>query len=524
MQLVAGVSVDRQGSGADFLAWLGQHATYRDLPSMQGGRQFVRSQPSGSASVPLVQAHLLWEHEATDTLSSLGPMFVYYADAHSRLSQVAGINQRGDVAEPPTHPLHYLQDDADLRARLDQLCQRIFRRPLTLDHLSGLMRLRVGQPTSPPPRPDESQVSYRAALARLPLLEQQGDGMKSLLGLVLPLVTATFPVILVDEPEAFLHPPQAFQLGQVLGELSRDTGVQLILATHDRNLLAGLLAAKAPLSVVRLTRTRDVTTAAQLDSAQVTQLWTDPVLRYSAILDGLFHQLVVLAEDDRDCRFYAAALDAAEQLGPPLPVPAADVLFVPSHGKAAMARLAALLRAVAVPVVASPDLDILTDRAQLVGLVRALGAEWTGLQEEYRISTEPFRQPKDPTRVSHVRAAVLGVLDETLAGDPQARYGAELRERVTAALRSSDSRWQALKDYGMRAFSGHAAQSAERLVAGLEERGLVPVQVGELERFAPRLGVAKGPRWLPAALEARAHHEPDAQGHVRRLLAAGGYR
>jgi len=523
VQLVADVEVAGEGSDADFLAWLMQHARgYRPDPANPFGNAYLVNVNGGETSIDTYRHW--WDQGPRQLLSVFTPLVGPNATPTDRLMQALGTAQRNDVAEPPAHPLHHLQDDAALRARLDELSRRIFRQPLTLDDLSAGMRLRVGRPDVEPPRIDEGQGSYRAALAALPPLDHQGDGMKSLLGLLLPLITATYSIILVDEPEAFLHPPQAYQLGRVLGELTRETDVQLILATHDRNLLAGLLAAEAPLSVVRLTRTGDVTRAAQLDAERVAELWTDPVLRYSNILDGLFHQLVVLAAADRDCRFYAAALDAAEELGPPLPVPPADVLFVPAHGKAAMARLARLLRAVAVPVVAGPDLDILTDRVQLAALIDALGHDWTGLQADYDLSTQPFRQPQDATRVADIRDAVLTVLDRALTDDPEARYDAELRQRVTAALRTRPSRWQELKDVGDRAFRGQAGQAGDRLLAGLEERGVVPVRVGELEGFAPRLGVAKGPRWLPAALDAGAHRDRDAQEHVRRLLATSGYR
>jgi hypothetical protein len=39
-------------------------------------------------------------------------------------------------------------------------------------------------------------------------------------------------------------------------------------------------------------------------------LWNTPLLRYSSILDGLFHERVTICEADSDCRFYAAMLDA----------------------------------------------------------------------------------------------------------------------------------------------------------------------------------------------------------------------
>jgi predicted ATPase len=517
VQLVTDVEVAGQGSGSDFLAWLMQHARYRPDPSNLQGNSYLVNVTG--QELPIVTYRDWWNQDRRLILSSLTSLVVHNANASDRLMQALGAAQRNDVAEPPTHPLHHLQDDAVLRTRLDELSQRIFRQPLTLDDLSAGMRLRVGQPDVEPPRRDESQRPYRDALARLPPLEQQGDGMKSLLGLLLPLITRTYPIILVDEPEAFLHPPQAYQLGRVLGELARDAGVQLILATHDRNLLAGLLAAEAPLSVVRLTRNGTDSRVAQLDPEQVRHLWTDPVLRYSNVLDGLFHQLVVLAENDRDCRFYAAALDAAEELGSPLPVPPADVLFVPTHGKAAMARLATLLRAVAVPVIASPDLDILRDRAELVALVESLGHDSAGLRTDYDLSTHPFRQPQDATRVADVRDAVLAVLDQVLADNPEARYDTELRQRITTALRTPKGRWQEAKKYGTLAFSGQAAAAVHRLLGALEQRGVVPVRVGELERFAPELDVPKGKDWLSAALAAGAHRDQDAQEHVRRLVA-----
>lgn len=522
VQLVADVEVASHGSGVDFLAWLMQHARYRPDPSNPRGNSYLVN--ITGQELPIATYRDWWNQNPRLILSTLNSLVVHNANATDRLMQALGAAQRNDVAEPPVHPLHYLQDDAALRSRLDELSQRIFRQPLTLDDLSGGMRLRVGRPDVEPPRRDESQRPYREALARLPPLEQQGDGMKSLLGLLLPLITRTYPIVLVDEPEAFLHPPQAYQLGRVLGELARDAGVQLILATHDRNLLAGLLAAEAPLSVVRLTRTGTDTRVAQLDPEQVRKLWTDPVLRYSNVLDGLFHQLVALAENDRDCRFYAAALDAADGLGSPLPVPPADVLFVPTYGKAAMARLAALLRAVAVPVIASPDLDIIRDKAELVALVNALGHDWAGLQADYDLSTHQLRQPLDATRVADVRDAVIALFEPVLADDPEARYDADLRQRITTALRSPKSRWQEVKKYGTLAFSGQAASALLRLLGALEERGVVPVRVGELERFAPELDVPKGKDWLAAALAAGAHRDQDAQKHVRRLLAAGGYQ
>jgi hypothetical protein len=339
--------------------------------------------------------------------------------------------------------------------------------------------------------------------------------MRSFLGLLLPITTASHPIVVVDEPEAFLHPPQAAALGRALSVLAKDNRLQVILATHDRNLVTGLLDVESvPISIVRLHRDETQTMPYQLDPDDVRELWTDVTLRYTNVIDGLFHRLVVIAEADRDCRFYAAGLDAAHE-DTPLPIPPSEVLFVPSNGKQGMARLVRALKAVNTPVVTSPDLDILNDEGTLKALVNELGGEWDSIARDYRIATDPFRQPRDPARHSDVLAAIQGA-------DPDAHYGVDARERVLAQLRSSESRWQALKAAGDRGFIGaQATAAASRLLKALDAIGVVTVRVGELERFAPTVHAGKGSAWLTEALKANAHKNPAVIGHIRRLLESG---
>ncbi len=516
VQLLSTLSLRRSGSGADFVAWLAEHCSWNDR-RVSNEVGFTRP---GLGTLAPQSAAMQWDRGDQNRLDCIGPFVFHFADVQSRLGVLGGVPQRLDVADPPQHPLHAMQDDAELRSRLDVICQRIFRMPLTLDQVSGTIQLRVGRPGVPAPLVNESQRAYRDALAGLPILQEQGDGMKSLLGLLLPIVSATYPIVIVDEPEAFLHPPQAFALGQALGGLARDTGVQVVLATHDRNLLTGLLTSGAPLSVVRLNRQETMTRAAQLSADRLSELWADPVLRYSNLLDGLFHQLVVLAEAEQDCRFYSAALEARDEDGD-LPLPANDVLFVPANGKQGLARLAADLRDLAVPVVASPDFDILDDETLLARLVAGLGHDdLPTLKGDYDQATQPFRQPRQGPRAQIVRDAVIQVLDEAVAADPDAPYNTALKEKVIAALRASDSPWRSLKRYGDRAFRGQSAEAAQRLLSALEQRGVVPVRVGELEGFDPAL--SKGKTWLPSALEADAHRSEDVRAHLTRLLAAAG--
>jgi hypothetical protein len=82
--------------------------------------------------------------------------------------------------------------------------------------------------------------------------------------------------------------------------------------------------------------------------------------------------------------------------------------------------------------------------------------------------------------------------------------------------------WRRLKDYGMSAFRARRAK-ADELMIGLSKVGIVPVQVGELEGFAPALNIRKGDAWLEEALTSGAHKASAAQEHLRLILAAGGF-
>jgi AAA domain, putative AbiEii toxin, Type IV TA system len=476
-RLVESQQLKHSGSRADLVAWLGVHSHFVE---QRGGRaagfvRFGQQQP-----LPPTTAAQAWDRVVSGaspgSLGELAPFVLQNADPTTRRDTVGGVQARQTADEPPTHPLHYMEDDRTLLQRLSELSQEVFGYPLTLDTTSTALLLRVGTPSIPAPRVDESQAAYRANMATLPPLSQQGDGMRSFLGLLLPLITASHPIVVVDEPEAFLHPPQAAALGRALSALARDNKLQVILATHDRNLLTGLLdVAGVPISIVRLHRDRNQTIPYQLNPADVRDLWTDVTFRYTNVIDGLFHRLVI-AEADRDCRFYAAALDAVHE-DTPLAIPPSEVLFVPSNGKQGMARLVRALQAVHAPVVTSPDLDILNDGGVLKALVRELGGTWDSMAQDYRIATDPFRQPRDPTRNSDVLAAIEGVL----GASPGQTYNADVRNKVLAQLRSNESRWQSLKTAGDRAFIGaQATAAAQRLLNALDAIGVVTVRVGQL--------------------------------------------
>ena len=67
-------------------------------------------------------------------------------------------------------------------------------------------------------------------------------------------------MILLDEPEVFLHPPQALQLGEMISELV-EPSQQIFIATHSADFLRGLLSSTRDAVIIHLDRIADITKA-----------------------------------------------------------------------------------------------------------------------------------------------------------------------------------------------------------------------------------------------------------------------
>ncbi|UKA65432.1 AAA family ATPase [Arthrobacter sp. FW306-05-C] len=516
------------GDHSDYADWLIKHAQFfvdTENASNAHFQRFGHLQPLSGFLYPDVMLN------GPDNFNKerLFPFFVKHLPAGQR--DIIPAQTKGNVLLPATEPLQLLSERKELMDELNAITYKILKKHLHLDDLNPQLILRVGTPTVPrPERQYDDKVAYQLDVESLPALAEQGDGMRSLLNILVPLVTATYPVLLIDEPEAFLHPPQAFALGQILGKIAADKKIQVILATHDRNILAGLVNAEAPLSVVRLVRQQsNPTRAFQLRSEDLRAIMKDPILKYSHVLDGLFHEVVVLAEAERDCRFYEAALDVHENnlasSGPeqlPTPLPATEVLFIPTGGTSNMPRLASALRSLNVPVVALPDLDVLDKRTVIKNIVEAVGGDWAVLEDDWQSVVRPLNAPLASENVVTVSDRVAKTFDSLIDQNPRALFDGDARKAVSDALKAPSRPWDDVKHHGvnelMRRNVGNT-DAVTRLIQGLAQQRVVLVEAGELESFGYSLGVHKGKTWLPAALERGLQNSAPVQDQIGKLMS-----
>ena len=407
------------------------------------------------------------------SLGNARQFFCWYADAGSRVGLGGGSAGSPTMGNNPS-PLMRLYRDGELEGRISRLCKDVFSFGLTLDRVHGDVRLLVGEVDLPIPPLNRPTEEYSNAVRELPRLEAQGDGVKSFMGLVLHILAGYQTMVLIDEPEAFLHQSQAKSLGRWMATVSKEASRQVVTATHSKDIVLGLLSASADVTILRLTRDGNDSHLNQLRPEDLASVWNDPVLRYSNALDGLFYESVVICEGDADCRFYAAVLDDLAAKGETSLRPD-DVLFVPSGGKAGIPKIAKALKSLGVKTYAIVDFDAMRQSGQFKPIVESLGGDWSIIRDGY---------------VTVAKA--LGGKDSAL--------------------------WGQAKTQGLAAVpAGDPNKAAVELLGSLQEQGVFVVPVGQLEGY-DRTITGKSSMWVNAMLDKRGHETcPEARDLIRSL-------
>lgn len=489
----------RRGTDSECEEWLLSHAVQRPDGHLFRGRE-----------------HWVSVSNVREWLATPGPLrhivrdLVSFASAEERLSLSKPVKAVDpfDIDSRASHPVQVLYEQPDIEERVSKSVRAAFGMPLGVNRLAAPnIRLFLG--TIPSHRRPQDAVD---ALRHLPDLSLQGDGVRSFVGCLLAATVGDYSIVLVDEPEAFLHPPQARFIGSALAK-DKHPSAQLFIATHSVDVLRGLLdTASESLIVVRLTRHGGQSAAHILPNEQVAELWRNPVLRYSNPLDGLFHEEAIICEADGDCRFYGWLMDDIAKQSPyRLP----DSMLIPSGGKHQIPDLVSALRAVGVPTRAIVDFDVLNDATLLERLVTVLGGRWSEVEPLWRRVDGEVRNRFKARPPLTAREDIQAALNRVTADDFPEDIVRTIRVSMTGL-----SSWAQIKSMGVNALRGQGRSDAEELLDVLRPHGLHVVPVGEMEDWVPRLSGSKAEFVARAlALDPRCQELRDAREFVSGLVA-----
>ncbi|TWB25014.1 ATP-dependent nuclease [Nitrospirillum bahiense] len=400
--------------------------------------------------------------------------------------------------EAASRPIHALYANKDIEDKVSRYFHAAFGSELIVMKGGGdKIPLYVGQKPNIVNGEDPTTRSYLKKLEEVASpLEEQGDGMRSFTSAILEMLTSEAPsILLIDEPEAFLHPPQARLLGELFAKEKRKNS-QIFIATHSVDVLIGLLnAAPNQLRIIRVQKRSDQNQIKELERSKTRSISIDPLMRHSSVLSGIFHNRAIICESDADCSFYQAILSHDHSKRHSYH----DALFLHANGKHRMVTLCESLLSLGVPVDIIADIDILSDIDVMKKIISAMGGQWREVEPYLATLRAAINSSAKKRRSLEIKASIRSILDNI-------EDSSDFPERAVSDINSlleKSSPWKILKKAGYSAIpSGDASKSMEEIRKYLENIGIWIVPVGELEGFCRTIG-GHGPKWVQQVIETK---------------------
>ncbi len=398
-------------------------------------------------------------------------MYTLRLDGRSRLNLV-GEQNAGDLQTASTNHLTKLFVDDALREEVRRIVADAFGTYLVIDPTNiGKLRLRLSERPPADSREEKGWDERSLAFHREAIsMDVASDGVRAFVGIIATILAGDPRFILIDEPEAFLHPALAHKLGKELAASLVETRKRLFVATHSSSFLMGCIQSGVPVNVVRLTYNFAPPTARLLPQERMLDLMRQPLLRSTGVLSGLFYETVVVTESDTDRAFYQEINERLVAANDERGIP--NALFVNAQNKQTVWTIVKPLRELGIPVGGIVDIDVLLEGGQ------------------------NFTKVLDGAFVPEVSHEGLHRLRGSIAKAAETK-GASLK-----------------RDGGIGALDDADKEGATNLLEQLAQYGVFVVRNGELESWLSDLGATgHGPAWLMDIFE-RIGSDPSDQRYI----------
>ena len=449
-----------------------------------------------------------------DKFSDYSNIFVLMLDTSARLNISSAVPSIARSAAKQ-HPIHYAAFDGDIREKLSDKFKKAFGKNLIPNTGYGsIIPLCIGDPVILQDKykdEQERREAYDSILEKYKQVQDQGDGIKSFTGILLYLILDYFCIYLIDEPESFLHPPQARIMGEVIGEtLSHQQ--QAFISTHSEEIIKGLLdVCPDRIKIIRITREGDKNSFSVLDNEKIRGIWNDPLLKYSNIMSSLFHKTVVLCESDSDCKMYSLIDNHLKQKEGKY----SETLFIHCGGKQRISKIARALRSLNIDVRIIADIDILNNENVFRECIESCNIQWCDILNQYKTIVSSLYNQKNDLKRGEIKELINNIIDNSsekiLSND-------EIKE--IQKLLKIPSKWDGIKENGISAIpKGDATKRFNEMNAVLHQNGVYLVPVGELENFIREVG-DHGPQWVNKVLEQYPDFDDDVYKEIRDFISS----
>lgn len=322
-------------------------------------------------------------------------------------------------------------------------------------------------------------------LKKLENLYDQGDGIRSAVAILASLIVSNHTLYLIDEPETFLHPPQAKMLGRNIVQVSKDK--QCFISTHNIDLIRGVLEEDASrVKIIKIDRQEKINTFNIIDNKSIAKLSTDKNLKYTNVLNGLFYKQIVLCENESDCKFYSTILEELDLKT------YQNTLFCAVGGKDQFKLIVPLLINLNIKWRVIADIDLINNIDKLKQLLNAIEPRsYDSISNSHKLFLSEFEEKKDQTvkKQKDIKKEIINIFtNDDYMTDEQVKKIRRLLKK-TSSLKE-------LKVGGKNILpAGNCINYFEEIIHFLADNNIYILECGEIERLVPNIE-AHGNSWV----------------------------
>ncbi|MFV1965825.1 MAG: AAA family ATPase [Pirellulaceae bacterium] len=369
--------------------------------------------------------------------------------------------------------------------------------------------LRVG---SEFPELSDDPIEAVRQYAGLRRADQEGDGCRSYLAVILGMLLGQGRIILLDQPDAYLHPEQARCLGRWISQNAARLGCQVFVSTHGSALLNGLLEGETDMIILRLQRTATAISAHAVPADVSNALAHSPLLAYQNTIECLLRDGVIVVPETEDRVIYETV---AKRI-----LEAPNLSFVHTHGSRNLGVVTSILRRAGIPTCVVTQLDALRTEAGFCELVQAATGQdppspWLATRERLARHVEGMFNQRELSAGAH---EVESFLEEFKTGNRKNGLGTQ----PTPLAVDSNSKWARLQRKHLSSLPHEVRVWVEELLDDLKQKGIFVSPKGGFQGWIP-VDVAGNDKeiWLAKAVQSlhRGECPADLRAFVSDIVA-----
>ena len=338
-------------------------------------------------------------------------------------------------------------------------------------------------------------------------LHNQGDGIRNAVAVLASIIVNEHSLFLIDEPETFLHPPQARALGTNIVRLSE--GKQLFISTHNIDFIRGVLEeASSRVKIIKIDRYDNNNTFNLVNNDSISNISSDKNLKYTNILNGLFYNQVVLCENESDCKFYSAILEYEDL------TTYQNTLFCAVGGKEQFKKIVPLLKRLNINYKIIADIDLINNIDSLKQLLNSIELQcYKRIEKQHKQFLENFEREIDSQVKTQER--IKTEINEVF--DDEMYMSTKVAERIKTILRDISS-LKLLKSGGKNIIpQGDCMALFNEIKEFLIDYNIFILECGEIERFVPEVS-GHGNTWVEKVFTNYADISTDVYDEARKFI------